>query len=181
MKRVLFVNQKGGVGKTLLADETMWHFEKLCKASFLDLDMQGGVCHKTSEDEDAKIQIIDTPGALAMTTREWIKEADVVIIPTNCNSQDMDALETMMEIAAEFDKNKFIIVFNRWDRFNGTAEFINWFNVLYPGYKTVLIPDCVPLTDASARNKSVTEFKPNHKAAQAIRDFMSLIEKTLGE
>lgn len=181
MKRVLFINQKGGVGKTLLADETMWHFEKLCKTSFLDLDMQGGACHETSEDEDAKIQIIDTPGALNKNMRHWMREADVVVIPTNCNRHDMIPLQRMMEIAAEFNKNKFIIVFNRWNRFTGTAEFINWFSISYPGYKTFLIQNSVALTDAAARNKSITEFKPNHKAALAIRDFMSLIEKTLGE
>lgn len=182
MKRIVFCNQKGGVGKTLLADETMWHFEEICNASFLDLDMQGGACHTTSEkDPEAQIQIVDTPGALNSNMTEWMNQADLVIIPTNCNRHDMIPLQRMMELAAEHPKEKFIIVFNRWNRFTGTAEFINWFNVSYAGYKTFLLPNSVALTDAAARNISITKFKPKHKAAQAINDFMSLLEKEIGD
>ena len=86
-----------------------------------------------------------------------------------------------MEIAADFDKEKFIVVFNRWNRFSGTAEFINWFNLSYPGYKTMLIPMSVALTDAAARGISISEYKPTHKAATAINDFTNLIFKALGE
>lgn len=182
MKRVLFCNQKGGVGKTLLADECAFHFEKMVSTSFLDLDMQGGSIHQTTEkNPDDKIQIVDTPGALSEHMREWIKQADLVVIPTNCNRHDMIPLERMMKLASEFDKEKFIVVFNRWNRFTGTAEFINWFNISYPGYKTFLLQNSVALTDAAARNISITEYKPKHKAADAINDLMSLIEKTIGE
>lgn len=181
MKTVLFCNQKGGVGKTLLADETAFHFEKLRKTNFMDLDMQGGAIHETKELPEAEIQIIDTPGALMKEMKEWIAAADVVVIPTNCNRHDMIPLQRMMEIASNFDKEKFIVVFNRWNRFSGTAEFVNWFNLSYPGYKTLLIPNSVALTDAAARNISIQEFKPKHKAALAIEDLMNLIDKTLGE
>ena len=182
MKTILFVNQKGGVGKTLLADETAFHFEKLCKTCFLDLDMQGGAIHETTErKDDTQVMIIDTPGALNENMREWMKQADVVVIPTNCNRHDMVPLERMMQIAAEFDKEKFIVVFNRWNRFTGTAEFINWFNVAYPGYKTFLLQNSVALTDAAARNMSITQFKPKHKAAETINDFMNLLDKMIGE
>ena len=181
MKSILFANQKGGVGKTLLADETAWHFEKMKKVSFLDLDQQGSAVHKTKQLDDADYKIIDTPGALQKEMQQWIDEADVVVIPTNCNRHDMIPLERMMELTERCDKSKFIIVFNRWNRFTGTAEFINWFNVKYPGYKTVLLQASVALTDAAARSMSITEYKPKHKAAAAIDDFMSLLEKTLGE
>ena len=181
MKSILFTNQKGGVGKTLLADETAFHLEKDHAVSFLDLDQQGGAIHETKEVSEAEYLVIDTPGALQSDMRQWIEEADVVIIPTNCNRHDMIPLERMMEIAADFDKEKFIVVFNRWNRFSGTAEFINWFNLSYPGYKTMLIPMSVALTDAAARGISISEYKPTHKAATAINDFTNLIFKALGE
>ena len=181
MKSILFANQKGGVGKTLLADETAWHFEKMKKVNFLDLDQQGSAVHETIEEEDADYQIIDTPGALQDEIRKWIEAADVVVIPTKCNRHDMIPLETMMELTEGLDKNKFIIVFNQWNRFTGTAEFINWFNVMYPGYKTFLLQSSVALTDAAARSMSIVKYKPKHKAALAINDFMNLLEKTLGE
>ena len=181
MKTILFCNQKGGVGKTLLADETAWHFEKLRNTGFLDLDQQGGAVHESNMKDDQDILIIDTPGALQKDLKKWIAEADVVVIPTNCNRHDMIPLTRMMEIAAAFDKEKFIIVFNRWNRFTGTADFINWFSVSYPGYKTFLIPASVALTDAAANGMPIKSWKPKHKAALAIDDLMSLIEKTLGE
>ena len=175
MKRILFVNQKGGVGKTLLADETAFNLEKKTKISFIDLDMQGGAVHETNyeDGEDYEYQIIDTPGALNKDMRTWMEQADVIIIPTNCNRHDMVPLQRMMEIAEHFDKSKFIIVFNRWNRFSGTAEFINWFSVSYPGYKTFLLPASVALTDAAARSMSIIDFKPKHKAAQAIENFIN--------
>lgn len=181
MKSILFVNQKGGVGKTLLADEIAFQLEREHTVSFLDLDQQGGAVHETKEVPEAEYLVIDTPGALQSEMRNWISEADVVIIPTNCNSHDMVPLQRMMELAAGFDSNKFIVVFNRWNRFSGTAEFINWFNVSYPGYKTMLIPMSVALTDAAALGMSICEYKPKHKAATAIEDFTKLIFKALGE
>ena len=181
MKSILFANQKGGVGKTLLADETAFHLETNHKVSFLDLDQQGGSIHQTKNVPDADYMVIDTPGALQSEMKDWIREADVVIIPTNCNRHDMAPLERMMEIASEFDKEKFIIVFNRWNRFTGTAEFINWFNLSYPGYKTMLIPMSVALTDAAACGMSISVFKPRHKAVTAIDDLTKLIFKALGE
>ena len=181
MKRILFCNQKGGVGKTLLADETAWHFEKFKRVGFIDLDQQGGAVHESTDIEGTDLVIIDTPGALQKDTRKWMEAASLIVIPTNCNRHDMIPLTRMMEIAADFDKDKIIIVFNRWNRFTGTAEFINWFNVTYPGYKTFLLQASVALTDAAARGMSITEYKPKHKAAAAIEDFMNLLEKEIGE
>lgn len=181
MKRILFANQKGGVGKTLLADETAFHLEKDYKVNFLDLDLQGGAIHEIKNEPDADFEIIDTPGALQTQMVEWFNGADVVVIPTNCNRHDMAPLERMMEIAADHDKEKIIVVFNRWNRYTGTAEFINWFNLSYPGYKTMLIPMSVALTDAAARDLSISDYKPKHKAASAIDDFIKLLMKTLGE
>lgn len=181
MKTVLFCNQKGGVGKTMLADSAASYFEKNLKVSFLDLDQQGGAIHQTNQVPDADVMIIDTPGALQGDMREWIKSADVVVIPTNCNRYDMIPLERMMNIAADFDKDKFIVVFNRWNRCLGTAEFINWFSITYPGYKTFLMPNSVALSDAAAKSMYIGDYKPKHKAAFAMGDFMNILEKELGE
>ena len=181
MKRILFANQKGGVGKTMLADQAAFWLEKDSKISFIDLDQQGGAIHETNHNPDADYQVIDTPGALRDEMGEWFKQSDVVVIPTNCNCHDMTPLERVMEIAAEYDSSKFIIVFNRWNRFSGTAEFINWFQTSYPGYRTILVPMSVALTDAAARGMSIAEYKPRHKAVEAIDSMMKLILKTLGE
>lgn len=182
MKTVLFCNQKGGVGKTLLADEAAFFFEReKLKVNFYDLDRQGGPIHEPKDEPEADIAIVDTPGALQVDLKKWMAEADVVVIPTNCNRHDMIPLQRMMELAEQIDKEKVIIVFNRWNRCLGTAEFINWFMLTYPGYKTFLVPNSVALTDAAARSMSVIEYKPKHKASAAISDFLNLLENTLGD
>lgn len=181
MKRILFANQKGGVGKTMLADQAAFWLEKENTVSFIDLDQQGGAVHETNNNPKADYQVIDTPGALQKDMKDWFEAADVVVIPTNCNCHDMEPLKRMMDIAKDFDSKKIIVVFNRWNRFSGTAEFINWFSICYPGYKTILIPMSVALTDAAAREMSIADYKPKHKATEAVNSLMKVIMNTLGE
>lgn len=50
MKTILVCNQKGGVGKSLVADEIAFSFERSgISVSFYDLDAQGGILHCTHE------------------------------------------------------------------------------------------------------------------------------------
>lgn len=182
MKTVLFLNQKGGCGKTLLADEVAhWYEAKGKKVNFYDLDAQGGTVHETKEIDGAEISVVDTPGALHSKMREWIESADLVIIPTRSNRQDMGAMKTMMDIIKDYDKKKFIIVFNQWNRFRGAADFKAWFNIIFPGFDIVEIPMSVTYSDASALGISIFEYQKKGKAAEAMRNFMNLIDNKLGE
>ena len=62
MVNILVCNQKGGVGKSLIADELAFSFERSgIPLSFIDLDAQGGTVHQTVQREDAQVVIIDTP------------------------------------------------------------------------------------------------------------------------
>ena len=82
MKTILVCNQKGGVGKSLVADEIAFSFERSgIPVSFYDLDAQGGTLHRTHEADGAQVAVVDTPGALQEALSEWLKEADVVVIP----------------------------------------------------------------------------------------------------
>ena len=65
MKNILICNQKGGVGKSLIADELAFSFERSqIPLSFFDLDRQGGTIHQTAQRVQAQAAVIDTPGAL---------------------------------------------------------------------------------------------------------------------
>ena len=47
MVNILVCNQKGGVGKSLIADELAFSFERSgVPVSFIDLDAQGGTVHQ---------------------------------------------------------------------------------------------------------------------------------------
>ena len=63
MKTILVCNQKGGVGKSLVADEIAFSFERSgIPVSFYDLDAQGGTLHRTQEADGAEVAVVDTPG-----------------------------------------------------------------------------------------------------------------------
>ena len=99
MKNILIINRKGGVGKTLVADELAFALDaKNVPYCFYDLDGQGGTLHEPVEMDDADISIIDTPGSLQGEMGEWVKDADVVIIPMRPSVTDMPATETTIDL-----------------------------------------------------------------------------------
>lgn len=85
MKNIVVCNQKGGVGKSLVADELAFSLERSkLSTSFYDLDGQGGTLHETKEVESAETSVVDTPGALQRELADWLKGTDftcVVRIP----------------------------------------------------------------------------------------------------
>lgn len=96
---------KGGVGKSLLADCIAFSLERAqVPYNFYDLDNQGGTIHGTTipEREDVVAEIIDTPGALSEDVSEWMKAADVIIIPFRPTSRDIPPLLKMIDIADTF-------------------------------------------------------------------------------
>ena len=109
MKTILVCNQKSGVGKSLVADEIAFSFERSgIPVSFYDLDAQGGTLHQTNEVKDAEVAVVDTPGAL---------QADVVVIPTRMASRDIEPLMRMRKAVFKHSKAKIVYVMNGWNRF----------------------------------------------------------------
>lgn len=71
MKTILVCNQKGGVGKSLVADEIAFSFERSgIPVSFYDLDAQGGTLHRTREADGAQVALVDTVREAAGFPRE---------------------------------------------------------------------------------------------------------------
>lgn len=104
MKTILVCNQKGGVGKSLVADEIAFSFERSgIPVSFYDLDTQGGTLHKTHE-------------------------ADVVVIPTRTTSRDIEPLMRMRKTVFKNGYAKIVYVMNGWNRFKAaraTRELVD--------------------------------------------------------
>lgn len=75
MKTILVCNQKGGVGKSLVADEIAFSFERSgIPVSFYDLDAQGGTLHRTQEADGAQVAVVefDRSGKAARATRALV-------------------------------------------------------------------------------------------------------------
>jgi chromosome partitioning protein len=181
MKTVLICNQKGGVGKTLIADELAFALERdKIPYSFFDLDDQGSAIHTTNEVSDAEIQVVDTAGALQANLVKWIEEADFIIVPTMMSNRDAAPLERMIQILEPFKKTKpTLYVFNRWNRFNITKDFINWFNSKYPDLKTAILSDTTAFNQAGACGMSIEEFQSSNIGCKQIDYIYSSVKYEL--
>lgn len=181
MKTILIANQKGGSGKTLLSDTLATAFElDEVKTNFIDLDQQGGPIHQTKMDEDAAVQIVDTPGALQPELKEWIEDADYMIIPTMMSSRDIPPLIKTLEVYFDCNnKPPLLVVFNRWNKTNNTKNFIEWFEANYPEVTTAVLCDTVAFNDASARGLSIEQYRPRCNGAKQAREIYSLLKHQL--
>lgn len=178
MKTVLICQQKGGVGKTLIADELAFALEReKIPFNFYDLDNQGSAIHKTKEDPEAVVQIVDTPGALNPDLKKWIEAADFIIVPTMMSNRDKEPLERMISILTPYEATKSILyVFNRWDRFNFTKDFIRYFNSVYPNLRTTILSNTTAFNQAGACGMSIQEFQPSNIGAKQIDYIYSSIK-----
>lgn len=182
MKTVLIANQKGGVGKTLIADELCFSLERdKIPYSFYDLDNQGSAIHETITNPDAVIQVVDTAGELNKDLADWIECADFVIVPTLMSNRDLAPLERMVGILQPWiDKGKAVLfVFNRWDRFNITKEFIGYFNTCYPELKTAILSNTTAFNQAGACGISIQEFQPSNIGCKQIEHIYSTVKYEL--
>jgi len=102
MFTVLIINQKGGVGKTTIADELAFALtRKDKKINFVSTDPQGGCVHEVDyQDKDAEYQIVDTAGVLTESLSDWCKEADMVVIPMLSSIRDLEPTLRTYELAA---------------------------------------------------------------------------------
>ena len=180
MKNILISNTKGGVGKSLRADELAFSFERTeIPYNFYDLDSQGGTIHRTSKNEYALVSVIDTPGALNEQMAQWISSADLIIIPTRTTSRDIEPLKRMIEIVNRNSKEcKVIYVLNAFNRWRASNDFYEWLS----GYvhTTVLtLPQSELFVQASAYSKSVVDYAPKSKAAVAILEMCNKVREFL--
>lgn len=182
MKTILFANQKGGVGKSMCADELAFSFERTgVSYNFYDLDSQGGTIHKTMKMDHAECSIVDTPGALQSSMADWMKEADVIVIPTRMSSRDIEPLLRMREIAlANNSLDKLVFVLNGWNRYRAASDFEEWFEGIRGDSPIVRIPQSEQFVQAGAREVSVVERSKRGRPTEAILEFVNIVRTEIG-
>ena len=177
MKTILVCNQKGGVGKSLAADEIAFSFERSgIPVSFYDLDTQGGTLHKTHEADGAQVAVVDTPGALL----DWLKEADVAVIPTRTTSRDIEPLMRMRKAVFKNGHAKIVYVMNGWNRFKASRDFMEWFEGMAGDQTVVTLPQSEAFVQAGAAGKSMVEFDRRGKAAKATLALVDTVREAAG-
>lgn len=181
MKNIVVCNQKGGVGKSLIADELTFSLERSdIPVSFYDLDDQGGTIHETKENPGAEVSVVDTPGALQRELKKWIQAADVIVIPTRPTSRDITPLMRMRDAVIASDAlPRTILVVNCWNRFRASRDFLEWLKGTdFPSI--FRMPQSEMFVQSSAANKSVVEYAPHSKAAKATIRVCNAIRSAAG-
>ena len=182
MKTILIANQKGGCGKTLVADELAFSFDRTdVKYSLYDLVGQGCIFHEPKVIDDADYAIVDTPGYIYDNLGELIQGADLIIIPTRTTYKDIPTLQTMLELIEQNGKSSdTMFIFNAWNRFNVAAAFEDWFKTVRDGRHVSIITQSEEFAKAGMYGKSVVEYAPRSKAALMTCKTMNEIRLQIG-
>ena len=178
MHTVLILSQKGGTGKSTLAEEIAFSFDRTCTPyNYYNLDSQGGSYHKTVERDDAVISIVDTPGYISDELPAWIKGADLVVIPTRASMRDQEPFERTREaVHTHAPDLPVIIAVNQWNRYTANRNFVDWLeDTLTDNERMIMIPASESILRSGMHNQSVTDFSKQSPAAKAIRSLTNMI------
>lgn len=212
MKTLTLVTQKGGVGKTTLAASIAVAAAQAGeKVAALDLDPQGSLSawgdsrdderpaiDKITSDQISQlpqilealkgqgftVAILDTAGIESTTGNLAMKAADLCLIPARPSKLDLQAtlptIESLMRLEM---KERFAFVLNqcppgRSSRTTEAANGLAMFGVL----ADPIITQRADHQDAIAAGQGVTEYAPEGKASDEIRNLWAWIaRKTKGK
>ncbi len=184
MKSILVCNQKGGVGKSLIADEIAFSLERSgIPMAFIDLDQQGGTLHRTDRRSDADVVVVDTPGVLHSDMGVWMKDADVIVIPVRPTSRDIPPLLRMFEIVKNSaPETPVAVVINGWNRFTAAKDFKEWLRSQRKSESAELLtlPQSEQFVQASAAGISVVQYSKKSSAAKATLNIVNKIRELAG-
>jgi chromosome partitioning protein len=212
MKTLTLVTQKGGVGKTTLAASIAVAASQAGeKVAALDLDPQGSLAEwgdtreadsiavdRIAPDQVAQLPqilqalkgqgftfvVLDTAGSANTTNNLAMKEADLCLLLARPSKLDLKATLPTIEALMRLEmKERFAFLLNqcppgRSSRAAEAANGLSMFGILAEPAITQLVDH----QDAIAVGKGVTEYAPEGKASEEIRNLWAWIaRKTKGK
>lgn len=183
MATVLVISQKGGVGKSTLANEIAFSLDRTqTPYTFFDLDEQGGGAHETIEREDAEVAIVDTPGRITDEWPEWLQNADLVVVPVRASLLEQSAFERVRDMLNQYAPDvPHLIVLTHWNRYTTNSEFLNWLEESREPQETILtIPLSEAILRAQSANDSVVTSARKSSGAVKVMEFVNSVRTSIG-
>lgn len=185
MKTIVFVSEKGGVGKTRLSDELYFYYIRQgVPVSLYSFDGQYKNRNTDKKVEDAQVAVVDTPGRIMDTkTIQTIEGADAVVIPVRPTGGNIESFTRTVGLVKERAECPVIVVVNGVNRFSATSSFLEWLEK----YKQkenldiiMTIPQSEVLVQAENCRCSVNEINHYSPATQAVNILCDKISELVG-
>lgn len=205
MFTIAVVNQKGGSGKSTIAEcLAVAATQSGTAAAILDLDPQGTVYawSKRREDENppvlsvtaanyrdqwemlkdagANLVIIDTPARLQDTVLNAADIADLVIVPAKATIKDIERVEDSIKLACMNSAKPAFVVFNQVRPQKARSEDAE------AAIKAQRFPVCpvrlgfrVAFEDSDMTGQTPLETEPDGKAAEEIRKLYAYVARLM--
>lgn len=205
MKTIAIIGQKGGTGKTTLAQILLVEFERNGFATAgIDLDPQSSLCGwadlragdtpaiipmqanrlpqtlAAAKENKVKVAIIDTAGRAENTAMIAAKAADLVIMPVQPTSTDLATVENTLSIIQLAKSPKhFTLLMRAKSQGSRHLEAIEALTSLGTTVCPTVIGDRVSYQDAASGGLTPTEYEPGGKAALECQEVYRFVCKQL--
>lgn len=176
MKNIVVMMQKGGVGKTAIADELAYSMDRTgVSYEFYDLDPQHTALHGNHRDQEAVVSIVDTKPGIDSGAIENIQDADLIVIPTKASIDDQTALERTRKLVHQTKAEvPVLIVQNMWNRYRNCRNFSEWLvESLGDKERTLQMNQTDWIPNSREAEKSIIELAP--KRARVRGQLMKII------
>lgn len=180
MKVVSLVCEKGGVGKTMLADELCYHFERLgIPVSLYMLD--GQYVSRDRVIPGAEVSVIDTAGTLDAMIRDVVKRSDVVAVPVRPSLNDIEPFTRTIDVLDKITDVPVLIVVNAWTPYTMSKRFMEWLDSKGRfGKRVFVVPQSEYLTQCIGSGHSVVGHDRSGRATKAVLDICDAVSEIFG-
>lgn len=169
MQTVSFVCEKGGVGKTALADEFYYFLEREGVATSLyALDSQYVSRSKLVSGPDCVI--LDTAGSLDGKLRDIVGRSDLVIIPVRPSLNDIEPFSRTLSLVESLTDAPVFIVVNAATPFTMCKNFLEWLRRKDFGHRIFTVPQSEAFAQSIGSGKSVFVMDTYGKVSGALEE-----------